>query len=141
MFTEKLGLALVFSFLVWLGAAGFFMLFGESVLAEPGEDTFWSRFLLLEAGTFVVLYAILRFYQRIDQSRFAALKLGIWGSLIGLFLDAFSLWNHSLIFPALTKGKVIGFAIWMVFAYAMYLTIPLLMEKWGRAGGRRLKRH
>lgn len=52
MLTEKLGLALVFSFVVWLGATVFFMLFGSAVLAEPGQDSFMLRFLLLEAGTF-----------------------------------------------------------------------------------------
>ncbi|MGO4899087.1 DUF5367 family protein [Bacillus sp. GM2] len=127
--TEKLGLALVFSFVVWLGATVFFMLFGSAVLAEPGQDAFMLRFLLLEAGTFTLLYAVILAYRRVDKSRFAAVKLGIVGSAVGLFLDTFSLWHHSLIFPALSKGQVIGFAVWMVFAYAMYLTIPLILEK------------
>lgn len=129
MLTEKLGLALVFSIVVWLGATVFFMLFGSAVLAEPGQDAFMLRFLLLEAGTFALLYAVMLVYQRVDKSRFAAVKLGIVGSVVGLFLDALSLWNRSLIFPALSDGQVIGFAVWMVFAYAMYLTIPFMLVK------------
>lgn len=129
MLTEKLGLALVFSIVVWLGATVFFMLFGSAVLAEPGQDAFMFRFLLLEAGTFALLYVVMLVYRCVDKSRFAAVKLGIVGSAVGLFLDAFSLWNRSLIFPALSDGQVIGFAVWMVFAYAMYLTIPLIFEK------------
>ncbi|MCY7965503.1 hypothetical protein MOB49_00220 [Bacillus haynesii] len=129
MLTEKLGLALVFSIVVWLGATVFFMLFGSAVLAEPGQDAFMLRFLLLEAGTFALLYAVMLVYQRVDKSRFAAVKLGIVGSVVGLFLDALSLWNRSLIFPALSDGQVIGFAVWMVFAYAMYLTIPLMLVR------------
>ncbi|MEC1261920.1 DUF5367 family protein [Bacillus swezeyi] len=129
MFTQKLGLTLLFSFLVWLGATMFFVLFGDSVLAEPGQHTFWIHFLLLETGTFVVLYTVLLFYQQLDKSPFAALKLGIWGSAVGLFLDTFSVWNHPLIFPAFSEGQVISFAIWMVCAYAMYLMIPLMLTR------------
>ncbi|MDE1455371.1 DUF5367 family protein, partial [Bacillus paralicheniformis] len=76
-----------------------------------------------------LLYAVILAYRRVDKSRFAAVKLGIVGSAVGLCLDTFSLWHHSLIFPALSKGQVIGFAVWMVFAYAMYLMIPLILEK------------
>ncbi|MFC8149549.1 DUF5367 family protein [Bacillus paralicheniformis] len=129
MLTEKLGLTLVFSFVVWLGATVFFMLFGSAVLAEPGQDAFMLRFLLLEAGTFALLYAVILAYRRVDKSRFAAVKLGIVGSAVGLFLDTFSLWHHSWILPALSKGQVSGFAVWMVFAYAMYLMIPFILEK------------
>ncbi|MEC0710192.1 hypothetical protein P8881_22035 [Bacillus haynesii] len=34
MLTEKLGLALIFSIVVWLGATVFFMLFGSAFLAQ-----------------------------------------------------------------------------------------------------------
>ncbi|ASB88949.1 DUF5367 family protein [Bacillus sonorensis] len=129
MFTQKLGLALLFSFLVWLGATMFFVWFGDLVLVDPGQHSFLVRFLLLEAGTFVLLYAVLFFYQKLDQSRYAVIKLGIWGSAVGLFMDTFSVWNHSLIFPELSQGQVIAFTIWMVCAYAMYLIIPLLLVR------------
>ncbi|UOY89369.1 DUF5367 family protein [Bacillus glycinifermentans] len=134
MFTERIGLALLFSFLVWLGATMFFVLFGELVLADPGEQHFFVNFLLLEAGTFVILYAVLSLYQKLDRSRYAAVKLGIWGSAAGLFIDTFSLWNHSMIFPKLSQGQVIAFAIWLVCAYAMYLMIPLILIRKEKQG-------
>ncbi|WP_407062082.1 DUF5367 family protein [Bacillus cabrialesii] len=84
------------------------------------------NFLLLEACTALVLCLVFFLYQKLDQSQYAVIKLGVWGSAIGLFIDTISLWNHPIIFPALSKGQVIAFAIWMVCAYAMYLLIPLM---------------
>nr|WP_284438300.1 hypothetical protein [Bacillus spizizenii] len=40
MFTQKLGLVLTFSFLVWFGATLFFVLFGDAVLTDPAEEPF-----------------------------------------------------------------------------------------------------
>lgn len=51
MFTQKLGLVLTFSFLLWFGATLFFVLFGDAVLTDPAEEPFLLNFLLLEAGT------------------------------------------------------------------------------------------
>ncbi|MCY7791422.1 hypothetical protein MOB66_21270 [Bacillus haynesii] len=58
-------------------------------MPKPGQDDFMLRFLLLEAGTFAVLYAVMLVCRHVDKSRFAAAKLGIVGSAVGLFLDAF----------------------------------------------------
>lgn len=107
----------MFSFLVWLGATLFFVLFGDAVLTDPAEEAFLPNFLLLGAGTALVLCLVFFLYQKLDQSQFAVIKLGIWGSAVGLLMDTISLWNHPLIFPALSKGQVIAFAIWMVCAY------------------------
>ncbi|AEP91005.1 YnzE [Bacillus subtilis subsp. subtilis str. RO-NN-1] len=128
MFTHQLRLVLTFSFLVWLGATLFFVLFGDAVLTDPAEEAFLPNFLLLEAGTALVLYLVFFLYQKLDRSQYAVIKLGIWGSAVGLLIDTISLWNHPLIFPALSKGQVIAFAIWMVCAYGMYLLIPLILS-------------
>lgn len=128
MFTQKLRLVLTFSFLVWLGATLFFAQFGDAVLTDPAEEPFLLNFLLLEAGTALVLCLVFFLYQKLDQSQYAVIKLGIWGSAVGLLIDTFSLWNHPILFPALSKGQVIAFAIWMVCAYAMYLLIPLMFS-------------
>ncbi|MED0675883.1 MULTISPECIES: DUF5367 family protein [Aneurinibacillus] len=125
MFTHKLGLTFLFSFLVWLGATMFFVLFGDLVLVDPSKDNFLGTFLLLEAATAIVLYVVLLIYKKLDKSPYASIKLGIWGSAIGLFIDTFSVWNHSIVFPKLSEDQVIAFTIWMVCAYAMYLIIPL----------------
>ncbi len=55
MFTHQLRLVLTFSFLVWLGATLFFVLSGDAVLTDPAEEAFLTNFLLLEAGTALVL--------------------------------------------------------------------------------------
>jgi len=128
MFTHQLRLVLTFSFLVWLGATLFFVLFGDAVLTDPAEEAFLPNFLLLEAGTALVLCLVFFLYQKLDRSQYAVIKLGIWGSVVGLLIDTLSLWNHPIIFPALSKGQVIAFAIWMVCAYGMYLLIPLILS-------------
>lgn len=104
MFTHQLRLVLTFSFLVWLGATLFFVLFGDAVLTDPAEEAFLPNFLLLGAGTALVLCLVFFLYQKLDQSQFAVIKLGIWGSAVGLLMDTISLWNHPLIVPALSKG-------------------------------------
>ncbi|MGC2879291.1 hypothetical protein NYE22_12350 [Bacillus sp. FSL K6-1560] len=83
------------------------------MLTDPAEEAFLPNFLLLGAGTALVLCFVFFLY----QSQFEVIKLGIWGSAVGLLIDTISLWNHPLIFPALSKGQVIAFAIWMVCAY------------------------
>ncbi|MED0586570.1 DUF5367 family protein [Bacillus subtilis] len=98
------------------------------MLTDPAEEAFLPNFLLLEAGTALVLYLVFFLYQKLDRSQYAVIKLGIWGSAVGLLLDTISLWHHPLIFPALSKGQVIAFAIWMVCAYGMYLLIPLILS-------------
>lgn len=128
MFSQQLRLVLTFSFLVWLGATLFFVLFGNAVLTDPAEEAFLTSFLLLEAGTALVLCLVFFLYQKLDRSQYAVIKLGIWGSAVGLLIDTISLWNHPLIFPALSRGQVIAFAIWMVCAYGMYLLIPLILS-------------
>lgn len=128
MFTQKLGLVLTFSFLVWFGATLFFVLFGDAVLTDPAEEPFLLNFLLLEAGTALVLCLVFFLYHKLDRSQYAVIKLGVWGSAVGLLIDTASLWNHPIIFPALSKGQVVAFAIWMVCAYSMYLLLPLMFS-------------
>ncbi|MGG4110659.1 DUF5367 family protein [Bacillus subtilis] len=98
------------------------------MLTDPAEEAFLPNFLLLGAGTALVLCFVFFLYQKLDQSQFAVIKLGIWGSAVGLLIDTISLWNHPLIFPALSKSQVIAFAIWMVCAYGMYLLIPPILS-------------
>ncbi|MCY8394841.1 GNAT family N-acetyltransferase [Bacillus spizizenii] len=63
------------------------------------------------------------------KNQYAVIKLGIWGSAVGLLINTVSLWSHPIIFPALSKGQAIAFARWMVCAYRMYLLIPLMFAR------------
>lgn len=65
---------------------------------------------------------------RFDPSNYAPLKLGVIGTCIGLFLDAFSLSLYPIVFPALNDSQIIAFTVWMSAAYALYLMIPALMN-------------
>ncbi|EOV9527462.1 hypothetical protein ACE41A_10585 [Bacillus cytotoxicus] len=126
---SKSWITIIFSIGVWFMASLFFILFGSYVLVEITSSLFLPMLLILEIGTAIALYVVLRFYQKIDSSRYAAIKLGIFGTGIGLFLDSFLLYYASTLFPQLSLQQMISFTIWMVFAYVLYLFIPVWMER------------
>ncbi|AWC32363.1 hypothetical protein ACRS6Y_00905 [Bacillus cytotoxicus] len=125
----KSWITIIFSIGVWFMASLFFILFGSYVLVEITSSLFLPMLLILEIGTAIALYVVLWFYQKIDSSRYAAIKLGIFGTGIGLFLDSFLLYYASTLFPQLSLQQMISFTIWMVFAYVLYLFIPVWMER------------
>ncbi|MDH2887012.1 MULTISPECIES: DUF5367 family protein [Bacillus cereus group] len=125
----KSWITIIFSIGVWFMASLFFILFGSYVLVEITSSLFLPMLLILEIGTAIALYVVLRFYQKIDSSRYAAIKLGIFGTGIGLLLDSFLLYYASTLFPQLSLQQMISFTIWMVFAYVLYLFIPVWMER------------
>ncbi|EMA6341817.1 hypothetical protein ACO11K_000058 [Bacillus cytotoxicus] len=125
----KSWITIIFSIGVWFMASLFFILFGSYVLVEITSSLFLPMLLILEIGTAIALCVVLRFYQKIDSSRYAAIKLGIFGTGIGLFLDSFLLYYASTLFPQLSLQQILSFTIWMVFAYVLYLFIPIWMER------------
>jgi len=129
MFSEKLGLTLLFSVLVWLGATLFFAFFGGIVLVSPYRQSFLLPFLLLEAATGIALYAVFMLFRRLDPSPDAAVRLGMIGSAVGLILDAFAIWNKDFFFAELSDEQLFAFVIWMAFAYGLYLLLPMWMAK------------
>jgi len=133
MFSEKWGVTLLFSILIWLGATVFFVFFGSMVLVDPNEQSFLLRFALLEAATCMVLYGVFLVFRKLDPSPYAVVRLGLIGSAVGLLIDACVLWNRNVLFPQLSSEQLLAFTIWMAFAYGLYLLIPLFMEK-GKKG-------
>ncbi|RAL26161.1 DUF5367 family protein [Thermoflavimicrobium daqui] len=129
MLARNLKWTLVFSLAIWVAAISFFIFFGHVVLIDPDQEGFLLRFLLLEIMTGVALYGVMLIYQRCDHSKDAVIKLGIWGSAIGLFLDSFAIWHHSIFLPNLSNGQVMAFTIWLGCAYALYLMIPVWMRR------------
>ncbi|MEI4621030.1 DUF5367 family protein [Bacillus pfraonensis] len=125
---NKLWMTILFSVGIWFAASIFFYVFGAAVLVEISAPSFMNRLLFLEIGTALSLYIVMWLYQKIDSSRYALIKLGIFGTGIGLFLDTFLLYYSSSIFSALSSQQILSFTIWMVIAYALYLFIPIWME-------------
>ncbi|MGE7884538.1 DUF5367 family protein [Bacillus sp. NPDC094077] len=126
---KNLWLTILFSVSVWFAAAVFFIFFGSSVLVEYTSNKFFLQIAFLELGTAAALYFVMWLYQKLDSSKYAVIKLGISGTAIGLILDSYILYNHSSIFSQLSSQQIISFTIWMVIAYALYLIIPLAMER------------
>lgn len=120
---------LLWGVFVWFFATMFFVLFGKHVLFSPGTNSFLISTILLIAGTGVLLIAITYLYLLFDRSRNAAVKFGIIGTILGLILDTYSLAYHQFVFPELNHSQIIAFAVWMSFAYALYLIIPLIINQ------------
>ncbi|WP_146809804.1 MULTISPECIES: DUF5367 family protein [Aneurinibacillus] len=125
---KKFSFTILWALFIWAGATLFFVLFGQQVLIEPSSKGFWLVLFLLEAGTAVLLYILTMLYIRFDQSSNAAITFAICGTVTGLFLDTFSISNHSFLFAGFSNGQVIAFTAWMSFAYALYIAIPLLIH-------------
>ncbi|WP_232695377.1 DUF5367 family protein [Brevibacillus daliensis] len=114
---------------VWFIAIMFFVIFGEYVLFNPGTNSFVISSILLIAGTAISLLLVTFLYMKFDKSENSTLRFGIIGTMVGLILDTFSLANHPFLFPNLTESQIVAFAVWMSFAYALYLLIPLIFHK------------
>ncbi|UFJ40863.1 DUF5367 family protein [Brevibacillus humidisoli] len=121
--------AMIGGLLVWAGATLFFIWLGDTVLVEPEQSGFWLTICLLEAGTACLLYLVLILYRLFDSAPHAGVRLGVWGTAIGLLLDSVLLFHHDRLFPDFTEGQLLSFMIWMVIAYFLYLLIPLLVER------------
>ncbi len=101
----------------------FFILFGSYVLVEITSSLFLPMLLILEIGTAIALYVVLGFYQKIDSSRYAAIKLGdFWNG--NWFVSRFL--SFILCFDALSATittandffhNLDGFCICTVFIY------------------------
>ncbi|WP_017152404.1 DUF5367 family protein [Bacillus bingmayongensis] len=126
---DKLWITILFSVGIWFTASTFFYVFGAAVLVEISAPSFMNRLILLELGIALSLYVVMWLYRKVDSSRYALIKLGIFGTGIGLFLDTFILYYSSSIFPTLSSQQILSFAIWMVIAYALYLFMPVWMER------------
>ncbi|KOP79415.1 DUF5367 domain-containing protein [Cytobacillus solani] len=122
-------LTVLWGVIVWFLATLFFVLFGKQVLFSPGTASFVISTLILIAGTGVLLFAVTSLYLFFDRSKNAAIKFGIIGTIIGLSLDTFSIAYHQIIFPELSHSQIIAFTVWMSFAYALYLIIPILINE------------
>ncbi len=126
---NKLWFTILFSIGIWFIASTFFVVFGSLVLLEYTSNRFFLQMTLLELGTAIALYFVMWLYQKMDTSKYAVIKLGICGTAIGLTLDSYILYNSSNIFSQLSSQQIMSFTIWMVIAYALYLIIPLVMER------------
>ncbi|MBE5105262.1 DUF5367 family protein [Bacillus thuringiensis] len=126
---KKLWITILFSVGIWFVASAFFIVFGSSVLVEYTSNEFFLKIAFLELGTASALYFVMWLYQKLDSSKYAVIKLSISGTAIGLILDSYILYNHSIIFSQLSSQQIISFTIWMVIAYALYLIIPLVIER------------
>ncbi|HBZ09255.1 MAG TPA: hypothetical protein DEO65_05125 [Bacillus bacterium] len=122
-------LAILWGLVVWFFAILFFVIFGKQVLFTPGSHLFIVSTVILLAGTAILLLVITFLYVMFDRSENSALKFGVIGTIVGLILDTFSLANHRFIFPQLSESQIIAFTVWMSFAYALYLIIPVLVNE------------
>lgn len=121
--------AIIWSFFIWIAAISFFMVFGADLLLAPEEESFLLLWVALEIVTALLLYVGAILYARIHPAPDAGLAFGVYGSTVGLLLDALVIWQHSFFFPSFSQGQLLAFVIWMSFAYGLYLVIPQWVDR------------
>ncbi len=115
---------------VWAAATLFFRLFGNWVLAEPGDSFFGSSLFLLELLTLLVLIGLaLAVRLKWFPERGSAARFGFAAAAVGLILDSFSVWQRDTVFPAFTEGQHHTFTIWMTMGYALVLLVPAAVDR------------
>ncbi|MFM1650529.1 hypothetical protein ACI7RC_00345 [Brevibacillus sp. B_LB10_24] len=125
--------ALSFAVIVWFVVILCFRFFGQTVLLPPASAALSPlRFCLLEGVTAILLYLVAWCYGKFDRSPEAGRRLAVIGSATGLGLDAFVFWNHELFLPGWSYDQLLSFAVWLCFAYALYLIIPFLALRTNR---------
>ncbi|WP_019120672.1 DUF5367 family protein [Brevibacillus massiliensis] len=122
--------ALSFAVGVWLVVILCFRLFGQTLLLPPASAGLSPlRFGLLEAVTAILLYLVAWCYGKVDRSPEAGRRFAVIGTATGLCLDTFVFWNHELFLPGWSPDQLLSFAVWLCFAYALYLIIPPLANR------------
>lgn len=115
---------------VWAAATLFFRLFGQWVLAEPGDSFFGSSLFLLELLTLLILIGLaLAVRLKWFPERGSATKFGFAAASVGLLLDSFSIWQRQAVFPAFSEGQHHTFTVWMTMSYALVLLVPAAVDR------------
>ncbi len=119
---------MLFSVLIWFSATLFFFFFGKFVLVSTNSPGFIPMLLILEVATAILLFFVMIYYKKIDTAPYSSIKLGVYGTAVGLLLDTFIIRYSSYIFPEFSSQQILSFVIWMFLAYAIYLIIPVWIE-------------
>lgn len=115
---------------VWGGVTLFSLIFGNWVLAEPGESHFGpSLFLLILVMLLVIVGLALAVRLRLFPERGSATQFGYAAAAVGLLLDSIILWRREAVFPSFTEGQHQTFAILIMLGYAAMLLIPAAVDR------------
>ncbi|WP_156922312.1 DUF5367 family protein [Cohnella thermotolerans] len=119
---------------MWALATLFFILFGHWVLVDTGNPQFGASLFLLEALTVLILLGLsLIIRLRLFPEPGSATRLGFIGAAVGLLLDTFSIWYRDNVFPKFDEGQHHAFTIWMTLAYALFLLVPAITDRFVRS--------
>lgn len=114
---------------VWAVSTLFFLLLGDWILPSEGESLGSSLFLLLLL-TFLLLVGVAIVVRlRVFPERGSATRFGYVATVIGLFLNAITIWNRDSVFTKFDSFQHQSFTVWMTAAYALTLVVPAVVDR------------
>ncbi|MFB5269917.1 hypothetical protein ACE41H_24480 [Paenibacillus enshidis] len=124
----------VMGILFWLIAFVFFRFLGIYVLLGP-QESYFTTFLLLMLVVILLLFGGLSLFVRLRMYRAkgAATRFGHWLAFTGLVLNGFIVWYRNVVFPPFSPGQHEAYTICIIFACALALLIPSIMDRLIRA--------
>lgn len=112
--------SLLFGLSVWLLATLTFSFWGHTFFIIKKPLIVFSLFF----GTIPILYVLQKWiFNKFNLNKNEKLKSTILMSLPGMFLDTLCINYHSFVFPSFSFEQVITLASWVLWVYAIVLTI------------------
>lgn len=112
--------SLLFGLSVWLLATLTFSFWGHTFFIIKKPLIVFSLFF----GTIPILYVLQKWiFNKFNLNKNEKLKSTILMSLPGMFLDTLCINYHSFVFPSFSFEQAITLASWVLWVYAIVLTI------------------
>lgn len=114
---------------VWAVSTLFFLLLGDWILPNEGEQLGSSLFLLLLLTFLLLVGAAVVVRMRVFRFKGSATRFGYAATVIGLILNSITIANRDSAFPKFDSFQHQSFAVWMTAAYALTLVVPAIVDR------------
>lgn len=114
---------------VWAVSTLFFLLLGDWILPSEGERLGSSLFLLLLLTFLLLVGMAIVVRLRVFPERGSATRFGYVATVIGLALNAITIWNQDSVFSKFDSFQHQSYAVWMTAAYALTLVVPAVVDR------------
>jgi hypothetical protein len=122
-------LLIIIGAVLWLVTILLFRVLGPYVILDLNSSVFISFLLLLLAVALLIVAGIsLLIRLRIFPRKGSAVRFGYWTALIGLVINGFVFWHRDLVFPGYSEAQHQSFAVCIMFANALVLLVPALID-------------
>lgn len=115
--------SLILGFSVWLAATLSFRYWGNEFFLIENTLVIISLYVGVLPILFFLVKGVFRKYGLVEHER---VKSVVLMSLPGMMLDVFCMKYHDLIFPLFSREEIIVFGSWVLWVYAIVLSIGLV---------------